>query len=133
MTHPNLDLIDRFFAAYDNRDHAALRDVLADDATWTFPGHHPLSGTKVGIDAIVAFFDAVGSIMGSSNRRSRSWCWASMSSMSWSASIFAPTGQTVRTLTSSSVCCGHLQTARSCQASTWQQTRMPSTRSIPRS
>jgi uncharacterized protein len=67
MPHPNLELIDRFFAAYGERDFAALRDVLAEDATWTFPGHHPLSGTKVGIDAIVAFFDAVGSIMGNSN------------------------------------------------------------------
>jgi ketosteroid isomerase-like protein len=66
MTHPNLDLIDRFFAAYSNHDHAALRAVLSEDATWTFPGHHPLSGTKVGIDAIIAFFDAVGTIMGRS-------------------------------------------------------------------
>ena len=66
MTHPNLDLIDRFFAAYGKRDLAALREVLAEHATWAFPGHHPLSGTKVGIEAIVAFFDAVGSIMGSS-------------------------------------------------------------------
>jgi uncharacterized protein len=67
MPHPNLDLIDRFFAAYDKRDLAALRDVLAEDASWTFPGQHPLSGTKVGVDAIVAFFDAVGSLMGSSH------------------------------------------------------------------
>ena len=66
MTHLNLDLIDRFFAAYSTRDRAALQDVLAEDATWTFPGHHPLSGTRVGIDAIVAFFDAVGNIMSSS-------------------------------------------------------------------
>jgi uncharacterized protein len=66
MTHANLDLIDRFFAAYGSRDLTALRDVLAEDATWTFPGHHPLSGTKVGIDAIVTFFDAVGTIMGRS-------------------------------------------------------------------
>src|SRR5215207_10892547 len=67
MLHPNLDLIDRFFAAYGERDFAALRDVLTEDATWTFPGHHPLSGTKVGIDAIVTFFDAVGSVMGRSS------------------------------------------------------------------
>lgn len=67
MAHPNLDLIDRFFAAYGKRDLAGLRSVLAENATWTFPGHHPLSGTKVGIDEIVSFFDAVGSIMGSSN------------------------------------------------------------------
>ena len=66
MAHPNLELIDRFFAAYGERDLAALRDVLAENATWTFPGHHRLSGTKVGVDAIVAFFDAVGSVMGRS-------------------------------------------------------------------
>ena len=69
MPHPNLDLIDQFFAAYGNHDLAALRDVLAEDATWTLPGHHPLSGTRVGIDAIVAFFDAIGTIMGRSNPR----------------------------------------------------------------
>jgi uncharacterized protein len=67
MSQPNLDLIDRFFAAYGQRDLATLRNVLAENATWTFPGHHPLSGTRVGIDEIVAFFDAVGTIMGSSN------------------------------------------------------------------
>jgi ketosteroid isomerase-like protein len=67
MAHPNLDLIDQFFAAYGNHDISGLRAVLADDATWVFPGHHPLSGTKVGIDEIVAFFDAVGSVMASAN------------------------------------------------------------------
>jgi ketosteroid isomerase-like protein len=67
MTHPNLDLIDAFFAAYGQRDREALGRVLADSATWTFPGHHPLSGTKVGIDEVVALFDAIGSVMGSSN------------------------------------------------------------------
>lgn len=63
--HPNLELIDRFFAAYGSRDLRALRDVLDANITWTFPGHHPLSGTRSGIDAIVAFFDAMGGIMGS--------------------------------------------------------------------
>ncbi len=67
MTHPNLDLIDRFFAAYGNRDLRALRDVLDENATWTFPGHHPLSGTSSGIDAIVAFFDAMGRVIGSAH------------------------------------------------------------------
>jgi len=67
MSHPNLDLIDRFFAAYGSRDHEGLRNVLAEHATWSFPGHHRLSGTKVGIDAIVAFFDGMGNVMGRSN------------------------------------------------------------------
>ncbi len=67
MTHPNLDLIDNFFEAYGKHDLDGIRQVLAENAMWTFPGHHPLSGTKAGIDEIVAFFDAMGNIMGSSN------------------------------------------------------------------
>lgn len=67
MAHPNLELIDRFFAAYSNRDLPALQDILAENATWTFPGHHPLSGMKIGIEAIITLFDAVGSVMGSSH------------------------------------------------------------------
>src|SRR6266496_4291228 len=72
MAHPNLDLIKRFFEAYGKHDLNALRQVLAEDATWTFPGDHPLSGTKVGIGEVVAFFDAVGSIMASSNVKAES-------------------------------------------------------------
>ena len=67
MSHPNLELIDQFFAAYGDHDRAGLQAILAEHATWTFPGHHPLSGTKVDIDAIVSFFDAMGGVMGSSN------------------------------------------------------------------
>jgi len=66
MTHPNLDLISRFFAAYGNRDMDALRQILTDDVKWIFPGDHPLAGTKSGIDEVIAFFDAMGSIMGKS-------------------------------------------------------------------
>jgi ketosteroid isomerase-like protein len=67
MPHPNFDLIDQFFAAYGRRDMAALRQVLTEDATWTFPGRNPFSGTRRGLDEIVAFFDALGSVMGRSN------------------------------------------------------------------
>ena len=67
MSHHNLDRIDQFFAAYAQRDLAGLREVWAEDARWIFPGHHPLSGTKVGIEQVVTFFDTMGSIMGSSN------------------------------------------------------------------
>jgi uncharacterized protein len=33
--------------------------VLADDVEWTIPGHHPLSGTKRGVDEVMAFFAAL--------------------------------------------------------------------------
>ena len=54
MPHPNFDLIDKFFAAYGNHDLAALRQVLADDAAWVFPGRNRFSGTHRGAEAIMA-------------------------------------------------------------------------------
>ncbi len=63
MTHPNLELISEFFAAYGQRDMEGLRRVLAEDVRWVFPGKHPLAGTKIGLDEVVAFFDAMGGVM----------------------------------------------------------------------
>lgn len=60
ISHKELELIERFFAAYTARDLDALRRVLADEATWTFPGHYRLSGTHTGVEAIVTVFDAMG-------------------------------------------------------------------------
>ncbi|AYB32573.1 nuclear transport factor 2 family protein [Chryseolinea soli] len=54
--HPNLKIINTFFTAYGNHDVALMRSVVAEDVRWTIPGHHPLSGTKVGIEEVVAFF-----------------------------------------------------------------------------
>jgi ketosteroid isomerase-like protein len=66
MRHPHLELIDTFFAAYGSRDEARLHQVLAEGATWHVPGHHPLAGTLVGRASIIAFFDQMGSVIGSS-------------------------------------------------------------------
>ena len=54
---PKLVAIESFFEAYGNDDRAGIAAVLADDITWTIPGHHPLAGTKHGIDEVLAFFD----------------------------------------------------------------------------
>ena len=67
MSVPHQDLIDKFFAAYGARDLDALGTILAEEITWTFPGHHRLSGTHVGVAAIVAFFDAMGAVLGQAN------------------------------------------------------------------
>jgi ketosteroid isomerase-like protein len=41
-------------------DMATIKSELFDpDITWTMPGHHPLSGTMKGADAVVAFFGAL--------------------------------------------------------------------------
>lgn len=54
---PKLTAIERFFAAYAGNDRDGIAAVLADDITWTIPGHHPLAGIKQGIDEVLAFFD----------------------------------------------------------------------------
>ena len=66
MPHPNLTIIDKFFEAYGKHDWNALREVMAENVKWSFPGHHFLSGTKNGIEEVIAFFDSMGEIMGSS-------------------------------------------------------------------
>lgn len=52
-----LDAVAEFFAAYANHDSDGIASVLADDVTWTIPGHHPLAGTKHGREEVISFFD----------------------------------------------------------------------------
>ena len=56
QTHPNLVLINDFFASYGNNDLEGIKKVLAEDILWHIPGEHPLSGTKKGIVEVLAFF-----------------------------------------------------------------------------
>jgi ketosteroid isomerase-like protein len=67
MAQPNQHKIDRFFAAYAKRDMAGIRQVMSAEAVWYFIGRHPLAGVKRGIGEILAFFDAMGAIIGKSN------------------------------------------------------------------
>ncbi|PWK83638.1 hypothetical protein C8D88_11094 [Lentzea atacamensis] len=54
--HPNVTLIRRYYEAYGSGDLESLRPFFAADIRWTIPGHHPLSGTKVGASEVLAFF-----------------------------------------------------------------------------
>lgn len=56
----NLKNIQALFAAYAARDVAGVSAVMAPDIRWTIPGHHPLAGTRRGIDEVLAFFDQLG-------------------------------------------------------------------------
>ncbi len=56
QTHPNLVLINDFFTAYGANDLEGIKKVLAEDVKWHIPGEHPLSGTKNGIEEVLAFF-----------------------------------------------------------------------------
>ncbi|MCE7007185.1 nuclear transport factor 2 family protein [Kibdelosporangium philippinense] len=58
--HPNVRLIKDYYEAYGSGDLNRLRRFFANDIRWTIPGHHPLSGTKQGIDEVLAFFRELG-------------------------------------------------------------------------
>ncbi|MGC4034318.1 MAG: nuclear transport factor 2 family protein [Chitinophagaceae bacterium] len=64
--HQNIQLVNRFFEAYGKRDFTMLHEVLDKEVRWIFPGHHNYSGEKNGIDGVIAFFDTMSGIMGSS-------------------------------------------------------------------
>lgn len=59
---PKLAAIERFFAAYADGDRDGIAAVLADGITWSIPGHHPLSGTKHGVDEVLSFFDQLAKV-----------------------------------------------------------------------
>jgi ketosteroid isomerase-like protein len=54
--NPNVHLIHTFFEAYAANDTTAIKEVLAENIEWVIPGRHPLSGTKVGVDAVLNYF-----------------------------------------------------------------------------
>ncbi|QFZ17006.1 nuclear transport factor 2 family protein [Saccharothrix syringae] len=58
--HPNVKLIKDYYEAYASGDLNRLRRFFANDIRWTIPGHHPLSGTKVGVEEVLAFFAELG-------------------------------------------------------------------------
>jgi len=52
----NREIIAKYYDYYARGDIDGIRSVMAEDVEWHIPGHHPLSGTKKGIDEVVAFF-----------------------------------------------------------------------------
>ncbi|MBS1600099.1 MAG: nuclear transport factor 2 family protein [Bacteroidetes bacterium] len=67
MANTHLETINLFFEAYSQRNITGIKQVMDEQVKWIFPGHHPLAGVKSGVDEVVAFFDAMGKIMGESN------------------------------------------------------------------
>lgn len=67
MNHINVSIIDKFFDAYSRHDLNDIQQVLSKEVKWIFPGNNSLSGTKVGIEEVVTFFNKMGGIMGKSN------------------------------------------------------------------
>ena len=52
----------RYLDALTAGDVDAIADSFAEDATWHFPGTTPISGTKLGRDAIMRFLLSAGSL-----------------------------------------------------------------------
>jgi uncharacterized protein len=59
-THPNLTLINDFFKAYAENSQEGLKKIIAEDIKWHIPGTHPLSGTKIGLQAVLEYFNQLG-------------------------------------------------------------------------
>lgn len=55
-SHPNIALINNFFKAYAANDIEAISTIFAVDIKWHIPGTHPLSGTKLGVGAVLEYF-----------------------------------------------------------------------------
>jgi ketosteroid isomerase-like protein len=56
-SHPNIELINAFFKAYATNNVEAIQNIFADDIKWHIPGTHPLSGTKLGVNAVLEYFE----------------------------------------------------------------------------
>jgi hypothetical protein len=61
VEHPNVRRLGAFLNAYAAHDVEAIKAALADDAVWHVGGTHRFSGDYEGRDAIVRYFDSVGS------------------------------------------------------------------------
>lgn len=51
----NADVVRRMFDAFARKDGFALRDLFAEDASWTVPGAGIMAGTVTGRDEIIRF------------------------------------------------------------------------------
>ncbi len=52
-THPNAELLRRFFAAFGAADRDAMRELTTDHFSWTFPGSSAIAGTYHGVDGLL--------------------------------------------------------------------------------
>jgi ketosteroid isomerase-like protein len=56
----NIKVVQDFFAAYGANDLDGIAAVMDENVKWHIPGRHPLSGTKIGRDEVLAFFEQLG-------------------------------------------------------------------------
>jgi ketosteroid isomerase-like protein len=66
--HANVARIRQALHVYNSGEHAAMRDVLAQDILWHVGGDHPMSGDYRGQDAVIDYFDRVRELTSGSLR-----------------------------------------------------------------
>lgn len=59
-SHPNIELVNRFFQAYAANDLSAVESIFSPTIQWHIPGNHPLSGIKTGVKEVLAYFKQLG-------------------------------------------------------------------------
>ena len=52
----NVAIVKQFFKYYEKNDVVGLREIFSPDIEWHVPGHHPLAGTKRGIEEVIAYY-----------------------------------------------------------------------------
>lgn len=67
MTHPNVDLLERAFAAF-GRDPVAVGRAIAGDAVWRVPGANAMTGEYRGREQIFGFLRRTGELTGGTYR-----------------------------------------------------------------
>lgn len=60
--HPNIELIEKFFNSFSREDLDGIKSVLAENIRWIIPGHHPLSGIKVGVAEVLSYFEQLAKV-----------------------------------------------------------------------
>jgi len=56
----NLEVVEAMYQCFRTGDVGRLRsEIFAEDVTWNLPGHHPIAGTKRGVDEVLGFFGAL--------------------------------------------------------------------------
>ena len=52
----NVAVVKQFFKYYRMNDIVGMREIFSPDIEWHVPGHHPLAGTKRGIEEVIAYY-----------------------------------------------------------------------------
>lgn len=68
MAHPNVDLMNRFFAAIIAQDRPVILECLHDDVVMHLPGHNSVSGTYKGKEQFVSTLSKAEQVSGGLQR-----------------------------------------------------------------